>query len=87
MKVWVAPRIRDGIVEFVGRYAALTGLAAGRLLKWIGLGRDRCDDWRRRAGQGNRHNAPIPRDHWMEARSSRPSYSSFLAILRKAIGV
>ena len=66
MNVWVAPQIRDAIVRFVGHYACLTGLASGRLLGWIGLGRDRYAQWRRRAGQGNRHNAPIPREHWLE---------------------
>ena len=66
MNVWVSPEIRDQIVEFLDQHAASTGLAAGRLLKWIGIGRDRYYDWRRRVGQANNHNAAIPRRHWLE---------------------
>ena len=66
MNVWVAPSIRDAIVLFVLHYAGLTGLTMVWLLKRIGIGRDRFSDWRARRGQANRHNAPIPREHWLE---------------------
>jgi transposase InsO family protein len=54
------------VVEFVLFYAALTGLAIARMVGWIGIGRDRFYDWRRRHGQTNRHNADTPRDFWLE---------------------
>lgn len=66
MNVWVAPTVRDQIVEFVQRHASLTGLSVGRLVEWIGMGRDRYYEWRRRVGQANHHNAAIPRGHWLE---------------------
>jgi putative transposase len=36
------------------------------LIKWIGLGRSKFYDWRRRYGKVNEHNAWIPRDFWLE---------------------
>jgi len=66
MRIWVAPRTRDEVVDFVAHYARGAGLAIARLVEWIGLGRDRFYKWRRRYGQGNHHNAPIPRDFWLE---------------------
>jgi putative transposase len=58
--------VRDEVVDFVRHYAALTGLALASLLVWLGVRRDRFYEWRRRYGQANRHNAPIPRDFWIE---------------------
>jgi len=78
MNVWVAPQVRDQIVLFVGHYAARTGLAVGRLLQGIGIGRDRYGEWRRRAGRGNRHNAPIPRGHWLDRWEQRAIVGYFL---------
>jgi putative transposase len=36
------------------------------LLLWIGLGRSKWHDWKKRYGKVNEHNAWIPRDHWLE---------------------
>lgn len=66
MRQWVAPRIRDAIVDFVGHYSRRTGLACGRLIAWIGISRQRFAQWRRRYGEGNRHNGLVPRDFWLE---------------------
>jgi len=43
-----------------------TDLGSLRLVDWIGLGRSKYYDWRRRYGQVNEHNAWVPRDHWLE---------------------
>ena len=66
MRAWVRPQLRDAIVDFVGYYSSLTGLAVTRLIDLIGIGRDRFYLWRRRYGRDNYHNAPIPRDFWLE---------------------
>jgi putative transposase len=66
MRLWVPLPVRDEVVDFVRHYSDRTGLAVSRLLGWIGLARDRFYDWRDRYGQANRHNAPIPRDFWIE---------------------
>jgi transposase InsO family protein len=66
MRSWVPRPIRDEVVDFVGEYAQLTGLGVGRLVAWIGIGRDRFYQWRRRYGEANRHNGFVPRDFWLE---------------------
>jgi putative transposase len=66
MRSWVAPEVRDAIVEFVGRYCRRSGLARRRLIEWIGISRERFAQWRRRYGQANRHNGFVPRDFWLE---------------------
>jgi transposase InsO family protein len=66
MGVWVLPPVRNEVVDFVERYGRLTGLGVSRLIGWLGIGRDKFYAWRRRYGRGNEHNAPIPRDFWLE---------------------
>jgi len=58
--------VRDEVVDFVLHYAALTGLAITRLLRWIAIGRDKFYEWHARLGQPNAHNAWVPRDFWLE---------------------
>ena len=58
--------MRDDVVRFVVHYAALTGLAVATLLRWIGIGRDKFCEWRKRYGRDNAHNAWVPRDFWLE---------------------
>lgn len=58
--------MRDDVVHFVLHYAALAGLSVARLLRWIGIGRDKFYQWRERVGQPNAHNAWVPRDFWLE---------------------
>ncbi len=36
------------------------------LVGWLGLGRSKFYDWRRRYGRANEHNALVPRDTWLE---------------------
>lgn len=37
----------------------------GRLLAWLGIPASKYYDWRQRYGQDNRHNARLPRGHWL----------------------
>jgi len=37
-----------------------------RLVGWLGLARSKFYDWRTRYGLANEHNAPVPRDFWLE---------------------
>ena len=67
MQTWVAPSIRDEIVDFVEHYCSRTGLALTRAIAWTGVRRQRFYQWRERYGQDNRHNAFVPRDFWLEA--------------------
>lgn len=57
--------IRDAVVDFVRYWARRTEIVLGRLLAWLGIPSSKYYDWRRRYGQGNRHNARLPRRHWL----------------------
>ena len=63
---WVPHDTRDEVVDTVRYYAELTGVAAKRFIPWLGIGRSKFYDWRRRFGKANEHNALVPRDHWLE---------------------
>jgi transposase InsO family protein len=54
------------VVDFVRHYGALTGLSIGRLVGWIGIGRDKFHRWCRRYGRANEHNGSVPREFWLE---------------------
>ncbi len=54
------------MVDFVREWSVKTGVAAGRLTGWAGVGSSKFYDWRRRYGKVNEHNARIPRDHWLD---------------------
>lgn len=64
---WVAHDIRDGVVDFIAHWSALTELSAQRLVIWLGLSPRKFSRWRQRYGQVNEYNALVPRDHWLEA--------------------
>ena len=67
MGCWVAPAVRDEVVAFVDRYSTLCELNAAVLLRWLQLSPRQFLRWKGRRGQANLHNAPLPRDHWIEA--------------------
>ncbi|MFH2075253.1 MAG: IS3 family transposase [Pseudomonadota bacterium] len=43
-----------------------TALPASWLVRWIGIGRGKFYQWRKRYGKANEHNAWVPRDFWLE---------------------
>lgn len=53
-------------MDFVHGWSSKTGIAVCCFLLWIGLGRSKWHDWKKRYGKVNEHNAWIPRDHWLE---------------------
>jgi transposase InsO family protein len=53
------------VTDFLHHYQSLTGIAAGRLLGWMGLSPRKFHRWRDRYGKANEHNALVPRDHWI----------------------
>jgi transposase InsO family protein len=52
-------------VEFVEHWSKRAALPANRLLGWLELSAGRYHRWKAHYGQGNRHNAPIPRHFWL----------------------
>ena len=63
---WTEPDVRDEVVDYVGYWSERASLPATRLVGWVGLGRGKFYEWRRRYGRANEHNANLPRDFWME---------------------
>jgi putative transposase len=63
---WTQPDVRDEVVDYVRYWSDRTELRRTILVSWIGVGRSKYYDWRRRYGQVNEHNAWVPRDYWLE---------------------
>ena len=71
--------MRDRIVDFVRQWSENTELTAGRLIDWVGIGRSKFHEWKRRYGQVNEHNALVPRDHWLEDWEKKSVIAYYLA--------
>ncbi len=54
------------MIDYVGHWTGRTGLPAGRLVGWLGIGRSKYHAWKCRYGKVNEHNALVPRDHWLD---------------------
>lgn len=60
------PDIRDQVIDYMGYWSQRTGLSATRLCGWADLTDRKYQRWKQRYGKVNEHNAPVPRDHWLE---------------------
>jgi putative transposase len=69
--VWVAPDVRDAVVDFVTSWSERTGIPAGPFVGWLGITLSKFHDWKKRYGRANEHNASIPRDHWLDEQEKR----------------
>jgi len=54
------------VVDFLKRMNSLTSIPFAALLRWCELCPCKFSRWRERYGKANEHNAPVPRDHWLE---------------------
>lgn len=67
MKRWVDMKTRDDVVDTIERSAQRSPLStAASLIGRAGLTRNRFHDWKKRRSQPNAHNAPVPKDGWLE---------------------
>ncbi len=57
--------VRDRIVSTIKELSQRTEIPVRRLLKWASLSQGRYYRWVAHYGEENRHNAPIPRWHWL----------------------
>lgn len=58
--------MRDDVIDYVRHWSDRTQLPATCLVSWIGIGRSKYYQWRKRYGKVNEHNALVPRDFWLE---------------------
>lgn len=54
------------MIDFVHYWSERTEIAVTLLVSWTGIGSGKYYNWRKRYGRVNEHNAPIPRDFWLE---------------------
>lgn len=54
------------MVDFLKGMNSLTDIPFADLLRWCELCPRKFSRWRERYGKANEHNAPVPRDHWLE---------------------
>lgn len=63
---WTQYDTRDKVVDFVRDISLKTDLAYYKIVSWIGVGRSKFYEWRKRYGKANEHNGLVPRDWWLE---------------------
>jgi putative transposase len=63
--MWVAPAVRDEVVQTMAVYRTQTGIPVRKLLAWLELSPGKFYDWQQRVACPNRHNGIIPKTHWL----------------------
>lgn len=59
--------LRDEVVDFMKKWSDKTETPVTRMVRTAGLAVSKYYHWNTRYGKANEHNAPVPRDHWLEA--------------------
>ncbi len=54
------------MVDFVNQWSEKTDIRVRQIVIWIGISSQKFNEWKRRYGKVNEHNAWIPRDTWLE---------------------
>ena len=62
---WITVEVRDAVMDFIAHWSGCTDISCKQFLEWLNLSGKKYQDWKRRYGQENRHNAPIPRYFWL----------------------
>jgi putative transposase len=52
-------------VDYVAQWSQRTGIAAKRIVQWLGVREGKFYDWKQRYGRVNEHNGKVPRDWWL----------------------
>ena len=63
---WVPHDTRDAVVNFVRRWSDKANIALKCFIRWLAVAKSKFYSWIERYGKANEHNAPIPRDYWLE---------------------
>ena len=63
---WVPHDTRDAIVDFAKAWSEKTEIPLTCFISWLSVAKSKFYTWVERYGKVNEHNAPIPRDFWLE---------------------
>jgi putative transposase len=63
---WVPHDTRDTIVDFTKAWSEKAEIPLTRFISWLEVTKSKFYNWIERYGKANEHNAPIPRDFWLE---------------------
>jgi putative transposase len=63
---WVPHDTRDAVVDFCKSWSEKTEIPLKRFIYWLSVAKSKFYTWIERYGKTNEHNAPIPRDFWLE---------------------
>lgn len=63
---WVPHDTRDAVVDYSHLWSDKTGIPLKRFISWLSVAKSKFYKWIERYGKANEHNAPIPRDFWLE---------------------
>lgn len=63
---WVPHDTRDAVVDYTKLWSGKTGIPLKRFISWLSVAKSKFYAWIERYGKINEHNAPIPRDFWLE---------------------
>ena len=63
---WVPHDTRDAVVDLVRRWSDKANIALKCFIRWLAVAKSKFYSWIERYGKANEHNAPIPRDFWLE---------------------
>jgi putative transposase len=63
---WVPHDTRDAIVDFTRAWSEKAEIPLTCFISWLSIAKSKFYTWLERYGKVNEHNAPIPRDFWLE---------------------
>ena len=62
---WLPQATRDAVVDTIRTWNDKTGVPVSRMLGWLNLPASKYYQWIERYCQANRHNATLPKTHWL----------------------
>ena len=64
--IWVPYDIRDTVVDYTKAWSEKAEIPLTCFISWLEVTKSKFYNWIERYGKVNEHNAPIPRDFWLE---------------------
>jgi len=58
-------QLRNQVLSFIKHWNRRSKVPVHRLIDWLGIKRGRYYEWEKRKDQPKKHNAPLPKSHWL----------------------